>query len=671
MRLPTEPPMMVDGETILQTYLNLTVAKPSTARTNGASDGKTTRYGASALKRECEIVRNAPEGTRNDTLNIAALKIGSLVASGEISEQDAISSLSAAAVSVGLEDDEIVGTLASGMGKGKTQPREAPEGMDVYPGFGEDIPDMWSVTMQVSLPRIVVNGQQLAALRADTMGAIRASVALTPWLPPVAQFGNQLARIVSDDETGATRLALCNEHSLRHVLTEVAEWVRITYGKNDTVIQTDVPPPMDVVRDIFHAPPWAGVPRCDGVKEHPVIVDGKLIATPGFNAAAKLYIAGEAIALPPTGMDESALADAVALVEEVFEDFPFVTASDRVHAYAILLTAIARPMIKGPVPFFVVEAPTPGTGKTLALKLIERILTGRDAAMQTLGKREEETQKMLFSVISRGGEIVVFDNASGHIDSPSLAGALTATVWSDRILGASQVAEFPVQSIFCASGNGLTLSDELFRRSVFLQLDANMERPEDRTAFRHANIEEWVAQNRTRILAALLVIAQAWIDRNCPTHDMPMGSYESWVRIVGGMMNVAGWGNDLLRNRESIRANKAPDKEPLREFVEAWAARYGIGVEVGARKLYLLADVAQPLPPGITLTMQEIQEREQYAGLLADQLGGAGSEGRRRSLGKLLLKVQNQVISGYKLRQVRRSNGEMKYMLEAKEVLGI
>src|SRR5690606_11427144 len=45
---------------------------------------ETTRYGARALEEECDRVRQAEPGEQEPTLNAAALKIGSLIAGGEI-----------------------------------------------------------------------------------------------------------------------------------------------------------------------------------------------------------------------------------------------------------------------------------------------------------------------------------------------------------------------------------------------------------------------------------------------------------------------------------------------------------------------------------------------------------------------------------------------------------
>ena len=68
-----------------------------------------------ALRRECAKVGEAREGTRNDTLNRAAFAAGRLVAGGDLRREDAEEQLTAAASAVGLDEEEIERTIASGL----------------------------------------------------------------------------------------------------------------------------------------------------------------------------------------------------------------------------------------------------------------------------------------------------------------------------------------------------------------------------------------------------------------------------------------------------------------------------------------------------------------------------------------------------------------------------
>jgi replicative DNA helicase len=95
-----------------------------TARVN--LDGNRANYVAKVLNEECRTVREAPKGTRNDTLNKSAFNLGTLVPR-YIDEKTVERELASAAADAGLGDTEIAKTLASGLEAGKKEPREIPE----------------------------------------------------------------------------------------------------------------------------------------------------------------------------------------------------------------------------------------------------------------------------------------------------------------------------------------------------------------------------------------------------------------------------------------------------------------------------------------------------------------------------------------------------------------
>lgn len=65
------------------------------------------------LQRSYERVANAPEGSRNDTLNRAAFYLFGLVKQGKVNESDVRDTLTAAAQRAGLAEREIISTLGS------------------------------------------------------------------------------------------------------------------------------------------------------------------------------------------------------------------------------------------------------------------------------------------------------------------------------------------------------------------------------------------------------------------------------------------------------------------------------------------------------------------------------------------------------------------------------
>ena len=97
-----------------------------------ASD-ETTPYGRAALQNEALRVADAPKGTRNHTLNAAALKLGHLESGGEIAYGDVERVLEDAAAEAGLPAGEARATIKSGLEAGRAEPRTAPTRLEVVP----------------------------------------------------------------------------------------------------------------------------------------------------------------------------------------------------------------------------------------------------------------------------------------------------------------------------------------------------------------------------------------------------------------------------------------------------------------------------------------------------------------------------------------------------------
>lgn len=90
-------------------------------------------YGLAALKQECDLVGLAGDGAQEGTLNNAALKIGGLVAGGELSMRTATSALIAAGMSMASADPthpwtaaNVTGKVTRGLQAGMRTPRSAP-----------------------------------------------------------------------------------------------------------------------------------------------------------------------------------------------------------------------------------------------------------------------------------------------------------------------------------------------------------------------------------------------------------------------------------------------------------------------------------------------------------------------------------------------------------------
>src|SRR5207245_8492640 len=93
---------------------------------------------------------------------------------------------------------------------------------------------------------------------------------------------------------------------------------------------------------------------------------------------------------------------------------------------------------------------------------------------------------------------------------------------------------------------------ELARRTVWIRLDAKIERPWGRSDFKHHPIRAWVDQHRAELVWALLVLVQHWIGCGRPAfRTCTLGSYESWAEVIGGILDTAGI-EGVLANTDAV-----------------------------------------------------------------------------------------------------------------------
>jgi putative DNA primase/helicase len=399
------------------------------------------------------------------------------------------------------------------------------------------------------------------------------------------------------------------------------------------------------VKDIQARSEWPGIPPLRGIVESPTFTkDGVISVTPGYQTVSRVWFHAGSVVVPdvPLIPSDAEIARARALLlDELLPDFPFVDEASRIHAVAMVLLPVVRELIDGPTPLHAVDAPTAGSGKGLLTNSVARIHTGRGMQMTTPPRTEEEWRKFLTSILMTGSSLITLDNISTKLDSGALASALTETEHQDRVLGVTQMSPaLPNRATWIATGNNLTASNEITRRMVWIRLMPNVEHPARRPAtdFKHHPLEPWIDQNRGDLLWACLTLGQAWIARGRPPFSgtRTMGTFEAWVRVIGGILEVVGLGNHFLANQDELFEAMDQEMQPWRDFVTAWAERYGTR----------------------SVTVAELYELVRLHNLLAEELPDDGKNERSRQtrLGSLLRRHKDKVIAGYQVRS--RNDGK-------------
>lgn len=416
-------------------------------------------------------------------------------------------------------------------------------------------------------PRVRVNGRQLRDVLADAWKAVHA----TNTRPSLFERAGVLARLARAEE--GPRIELVEETAMYGHLVRVANWVRVT---PEAVL--DATPPRDVARDML-VNPDEDLPPLDAVVKTPVFdAEGRLVSTPGYHRDARLWLhlapGFEVSAVPTQPTSEDVREARALLVDELLVDFPFAADSDRAHAVAALVLPFVRRMVAGCTPLHLLEAPTPGTGKGLLADAIAIVALGRPCDPTTITPDEDEARKKITSILARAQPLILLDNVKDGLDSAQLASALTAETWSDRLLGQTRMVDFPNRATWLVTANNPHLSLEIARRCVRVRIDAKRDRPWKRFVFKHTPLRDWVRRNRAALVHAVLVLVQSWIAAGRPAGTQPLGSFESWAEVVGGILGHAGIPG-FLEDTEKLYEEADAEGQAWREFVTAWWALHG------------------------------------------------------------------------------------------------
>ena len=261
--------------------------------------------------------------------------------------------------------------------------------------------------------------------------------------------------------------------------------------------------------------------------------DGRIISRPGYHRRDQIYLA-PTIEIPPVPAKptQEDIDQALNLIFDFYlGDFPFADDASKCHALAAILTPLVRRLVRGPTPLLLALASTPGTGKTLLMSALSQIIAGRPAEPTMLRSSEEEMSKTMLSVLLAAPPFVFFDNLN-EADSAALAAVIASPDcrFAGRILGATRWVEVPALACWLASGNNPKVSRELARRTVVIKLDANAERPEQRSGFKIKNLLRWGIEHRVDLLYAALVLCRAWVAAGQPKGKAVLGSFESLGR---------------------------------------------------------------------------------------------------------------------------------------------
>ncbi|MDD2709267.1 MAG: DnaB-like helicase N-terminal domain-containing protein [Verrucomicrobiae bacterium] len=216
-------------------------------------------------------------------------------------------------------------------------------------------------------------------------------------------------------------------------------------------------------------------------------------------------------------------------------------------------------------PCFIYSANAEGAGKSILascciIPVIGKTPTGCKVA------DEPEIQKSLLAAIKEGAQVLLLDNIKGRLNSGALEAFLSCVEFSGRNLGENSTFTGENLATCFITGNGLSITPDLRRRSLFVELHLDVERAEDKQ-FRQCLDDAALLAMRPRVLAALWALVRQWDGQGRPKPSRGHSAFPSWANAVGGIVEAAGYGC-ALETPTSLKTAVDQDANDMRALVE-------------------------------------------------------------------------------------------------------
>lgn len=392
------------------------------------------------------------------------------------------------------------------------------------------------------------------------------------------------------EQNGTLKIIQATTSTVAYLLSDHIDFYRekpVDRTKNAQIIEVDAKPPVDLVQMVFGNPP-ENIPTLRGITNIPYFTKtGRLVEQPGYNEESGLYLK-KFVTVPPVPKNPTPKEIRLALknIARVIQDFPFEDRSDRTNLIAMMLLFVAREMIDGPTPIHLVEAATPGTGKSLVVQALMTPLLGIQPTLQNEPNDDSEWGKVIGAAMMDGERLFVIDNINNALMSGTLSNASVTYRFSTRLLGYNKKIKGAIRWVWVFTGNNVKASMEIARRIVRVRMIARAERPWERkpTDFHTPKLMQYVDRNSDLLCWSALTLVQAWISTGMKGGNANLGSYERYTEVMSGICDCIGL-KGFLGNTSETFDDIAEETASWSDFVKAWWSAH-TNVPHPARDLY-------------------------------------------------------------------------------------
>ena len=178
---------------------------------------------------------------------------------------------------------------------------------------------------------------------------------------------------------------------------------------------------------------------------------------------------------------------------------------------------------------------------------------------------DNEMRKALTAAVREARPVILFDNQKSKLSSAALEAFISSPTWCDRLLGVSQTFTGQNIATVFVTANGCTVSPDMRRRSLVIELHLEAERAEDRQFGRPLDVPTLMAL-RPKVLAACWSLVRHWHRRGQQSPSRSHSAFPKWAKMIGGIVEAAGFACPLDTANVAISADE--DGEAMRRLVE-------------------------------------------------------------------------------------------------------
>jgi hypothetical protein len=270
--------------------------------------------------------------------------------------------------------------------------------------------------------------------------------------------------------------------------------------------------------------------------------------------------------------EDMAIEAARGWMERTFGKFPMASPRSMAVQMAAMLALYIRHLPGGSSlrPGFLWLANKAESGKSVQAKAAQYAVLGRAPAVKM--KQGEQLDKEMEAFMIAGASCIFLDNVYGGINSATIDQMLTSEESEGRAMGGHGLFRAKNSAVLFVTGNRLELNDDAERRFLVVDLfEAGdpMDRPVERGEILNDDVmksPEW----RRRMLAALWAMVRHWGEQGKPEGSVVRGSFETYSRLLGGIVESCGYEPPFTRAEiaDAINPEKAEFIEILKLVVE-------------------------------------------------------------------------------------------------------